>query len=277
MKTTYLYISLLTTLLLVSCKQNEAIVSNKYYELVGNDYSFKSEMGEYEHYFTRDDGFQGIEWRQSGLYTESGKGILNGYTKDNLYESDRSKHFLFNNTSMYEVQLLPYPEQNIFVKQSIGKEAHFKFIDQHAGEVVYDHTLYMPKPLSVDTSRSGIFKIPYSKIGAFNINSKIYYNADLNNENGLLVILSYRGDRLSSSLEDIQNNHQNFGQIKKFLFVPKDNGVIVFPDGFFDGLPDGAIFTLHVKRSTYLVFDLGSDTHKLNAGSSFSMSLALKR
>jgi hypothetical protein len=277
MKTTYLYISLLTTLLLVSCKQNEAIVSNKYYELVGNDYSFKSEMGEYEHYFTRDDGFQGIEWRQSGLYTESGKGILNGYTKDNLYESDRSKHFLFNNTSMYEVQLLPYPEQNIFVKQSIGKEAHFKFIDQHAGEVVYDHTLYMPKPLSVDTSRSGIFKIPYSKIGAFNINSKIYYIADLNNENGLLVILSYRGDRLSSSLEDIQNNHQNFGQIKKFLFVPKDNGVIVFPDGFFDGLPDGAIFTLHVKRSTYLVFDLGSDTHKLNAGSSFSMSLALKR
>lgn len=277
MKTTYLYISLLTTLLLVSCKQNEAIVSNKYYELVGNDYSFKSEMGEYEHYFTRDDGFQGIEWRQSGLYTESGKGILNGYTKDNLHESDRSKHFLFNNTSMYEVQLLPYPEQNIFVKQSIGKEAHFKFIDQHAGEVVYDHTLYMPKPLSVDTSRSGISKIPYSKIGAFNINSKIYYNADLNNENGLLVILSYRGDRLSSSLEDIQNNHQNFGQIKKFLFVPKDNGVIVFPDGFFDGLPDGAIFTLHVKRSTYLVFDLVSDTHKLNAGSSFSMSLALKR
>jgi hypothetical protein len=66
-------------------------------------------------------------------------------------------------------------------------------------------------------------------------------------------------------------------QIKRFLFVPKDNGVIVFPDGFFDGLPDGARFTLHIERSTYYIFNLGTDSHKLKDGSSFSMSLALKR
>lgn len=91
----------------------------------------------------------------------------------------------------------------MFVKESIGKEVYFKFIDQYIGEVVYDYILYVLKFVLVDISCLGIFKILYFKIGVFNINLKIYYNVDLNNENGLLVIFFYRGDCLSFLMEDI--------------------------------------------------------------------------
>ncbi len=278
MKNINLIILMLAILFTTSCKKTEMVADGKYFELVDNDYSFKSEMGNYEHVFVKHDGYQGLRLMQAGLFSDSRNSLISGHTKDNLNDVDlRRKKFFFNDLSAYDFHQLPYNEQYELVESYVGKEVNFKYVEDD-GEVIYDVSMYVPKPFIIDKECSEINKVEHSSIGEFKVDSKICYNADPKNESGLLVILSYHGESLSTSFEDIQSNHQNFKPISRVLHLPTDDGVMDFPDGFFDKIPDGALLTLHLARNTYYPFNIGEDTHLVKGGVSYdNISLVLKR
>lgn len=160
----------------------------------------------------------------------------------------------------------------------MGQEVLFQYNEKGQQEH-YSVPLYFPRAIVIDTVRSDITRTqPSSNIGKLKLGNQLYYTPDLNNKSGVLVYMNYRGLKYDLSHEDIQNaSQQSTPLVQRFLYVPEDNGVIAFPQGFFAGVPDGRLMHLEISRYSYKVFDLKGKSHKLSTATGLGLNLALDR
>lgn len=273
----FLIISILS-FFITSCEKNTTVEAqnNVFFELIDGNNSFASEMGGYEPGFIRTDGFQQFGSHKSSLYTPAERAKMGGYTAANLDDPEvRFDAFFINEHSVRSFLSLDNEEQSAMVQENMGKEVIYKFIDN--GEEVYSESLYLPEDIVVDLGLSNIARFEGSGIGQYKVGLPLYINQDPQNSNGVLVTLSYRGRSLNTTLNDIQNSGADNSEIRRYLYVPADSGKIEFPDGFFSGIPNDGLFYLQINRTTYKMFEIGGQTHKLSADMGYGIDLALVR
>lgn len=274
----FLIIGILS-IILAACQKSPIAVEkqhNKFFEVIDGDISFASEVGGYEPGFIRTDGFQRFGAFKNGLYTSTKSGEMGGYTRANHdYPEIRLDAFFINEHSLRSFLALEHEERSAIVEENAGKEVTYKFVEN--GKEVYSEPLYLPKDITVNLRLSNILRFEGSGIGLYKKGLPLYINRDPQNSNGILVNLFYRGLSLNTTLDDIQNSDADNGEIRRCLYVPVDSGKIEFPEGFFDGIPNDGIFSLQINRTSYKMFNIGEETHKLSADIGYSISLAMVR
>ncbi len=273
-----LFLMISITSICFSCKEQIEIkpTENVFFEVTNDDRSFASEMGFYENWFTRSDGFQKFGHHKSSLYSNIKQSKFGGYTEENQGKDRRLDEFFVNEYSLRTLRvLMSREEQTAYVDNYLGKTVRMRFVDK--GEEIYNIPMYVPREISIDTTSSRITRISSGNIGRYKLGADLYINKDPNNSNGLLLTLSYRGYNLNITMDDIQNSSEEDVHIKKHLYVPEDSGVIEFPDGFFDGLPNGAMFYLQINRQNFHILNIGENSHKLSTGTGYGVNLALER
>ena len=167
----------------------------------------------------------------------------------------RDSTSFFNEISGPELKLIRDESRlNFLDNEILGQEISLAYRPEQVNERGYEIKISFPAKLEVDLNRSGIESNPYlvSSSRYFNIENPIYTNAVPENEQGVFVILSYRGDVLNMSFEEYQDTRENFVPIRRYAFFPDDDGELNFPSSYFEGIPRGGHFYLFIYRSLYL-------------------------
>ncbi|MEM1215334.1 MAG: hypothetical protein AAGJ82_06605 [Bacteroidota bacterium] len=278
MKTLSLF-AVLTAVLLVtlSCEKTRLVSTNEnvFFDLVDGDASFRSQMGDYEAWFTNPAGYQNVTCFSNSLYYPVKSCRCGGYTQANLHSEDRLDLFFVNDLSNRTFMDYDRAEQNTFIDDNSGEEVTFKFVEQE--KEIYKETLYLPQDIEVDLAASQIVQYDQSNVGQLSFGQPLYLKADPQNTAGLLISMSYRGLSLNATLDDIQDSDAEAESILRYLYVPEDNGRVDFPEGFFNGVPDQGMFTLQINRANYKLFDLDGELNKLTTSKKRQLDLALMR
>ena len=82
--------------------------------------------------------------------------------------------------------------QDEFVENCLGTQVNFKHVSEE-GELIYEKNLHMLQKIEVDIEKSQIERMPEGKVGQFPFGAKLYYTADQNNKDGLIISYTYRG------------------------------------------------------------------------------------
>jgi len=193
---------------------------------------------------------------------------------DTTYADD----FFVDGVSATSFRDMPTAEQNTFAEIRMGQEVLFQY-NKKGQQEHYSVPLYFPRAIAIDTLRSDITRTqPSSNIGKLKLGNQLHYTPDPNNKSGVLVYMNHRGLKHDLSYEDIQNaSQESTPLVQRFLYVPKDNGIIAFPQGFFTGVPDGGLMHVEISRYSYKVFDLKGKSHKLSAATGIGLNLVLNR
>ena len=119
--------------------------------------------------------------------------------------------------------------------------------------------LYIPKPIFVNSqlkakSNSG------NPIGFKNrSNFTFEYNSDANNKNGVLILLSWSGEKEGMSFNELGHLDMN-KRIQIAIFEPEDNGYIHIPNGALTKFPENAILTVKIMRGNSKTVSLDDET-----------------
>jgi len=165
------------------------------------------------------------------------------------------------NGNIYEPEGVAAQDLSDFVKNDLlGKDVVFKH--QKDGLQTFEESIYLPKDIHISNLESS--KIPntnYYKVDRNNF--VISCNEDVNNDNGILVLISYTGEFLDMTFDDLQD--QEPIQIFRATHIYDDASTIQVPAELFEDIPNGAIVTLWVTRGNVKVIDDG-DTNFLLRG-----------
>ena len=112
----------------------------------------------------------------------------------------------------------------------------------------FSSDFYLPELMTVSSPS-------FSNLTPFGENSTLTWNADAQNQFGVGIAIRY--DPL-----DPDNKPQNFGgdSVTK-LIQTEDDGNYTLSNNDLDGIPTGAIFTLHIGRGNYARVSMPDDYH----------------
>lgn len=127
----------------------------------------------------------------------------------------------------------------------VGQEVRFRHTNNN-GELTFDERLYLPIEMEILSLKGE--KVPNSIFYRINRNDfSLKYTQDTDNNNGVLVILSYKGEFFGMQYEDFENLDQS-SAIFKGLHFQNESESIKIPPALFDGIPKGGIVTLYLGR-----------------------------
>jgi hypothetical protein len=145
------------------------------------------------------------------------------------------------------------------ISNFFGKENDFELIKD--GVSVFKGKQYVPEKIMVALSSSEIY--PRTNLTAVNRNDlSITWNADANNENGVVVYLSWGG-----SVVSVHPNDQNYSERIDRAVKLDDTGHGIIPANLFEGLPPTAYATLFIMRGNVNIV-----THKNKSFRFYSIS-----
>jgi hypothetical protein len=136
---------------------------------------------------------------------------------------------------------------------SFGDTLTYSLI-RNSSNTIYSEDIYIPNAIELSSiSSSGIIQnTTYYSINRNNFD--VQWNTDSNNDNGVLAVLTWNGDLISSSLDSLGGSNYNY-RFAKF----NDSGYSSFNTDFFDGIPQGAIVRIYFIRGNIKIVT-GSDS-----------------
>ncbi|MBC29820.1 MAG: hypothetical protein CMH48_03155 [Muricauda sp.] len=129
---------------------------------------------------------------------------------------------------------------------------------QNKGKSVKSGKIYIPLKISITNPRIETEKdlFPYCYYEDFILE----WNADPNNEEGLLVIAQYTG---KTAVPDYANE----SPVTNTDFIENDSGRAVLKNELFDGMPNTAIVNIILLRGNVQIFEEDGEIHKFYAES----------
>jgi hypothetical protein len=127
--------------------------------------------------------------------------------------------------------------------------------------------MYIPKKLNISKpvpSGENMF------IYAFYKDFKLEWNADPQNEEGLMVSVMYDGRNV------IPENNEN-RTVKNIDYIKEDNGKFILNNSIFDDIPNHALLDLMLLRGNVQIEEYDEETYKIFAESHQTISLVLIR
>jgi len=261
---------------MTNCEKNmiEAAQAGVFVEGSATPEEIIQKMGVYGPHFTYTVGFQQLGVHKNGLYQTSNSPALGGYKERSPELHTYFGNFSFNNDNLADLLSSPRSVQENYTKEHLGKTVTYKMVEN--GAEIYKHDLYVPKEIIIDLEGSKL-GLTSGTAGAIKLGSPLYINQDINNKNGLLLILWYKGERADMTMDDIQNGVDETNEFKRYLHIPEDSGIIELPAEFMDGVPDRGMFYLQISRLNFHIMELNGNTHKLQGGNSYGINLILNR
>lgn len=252
----------------LSCSSDDVDQNPDYVEIFGiSDFTqAKEELGVYVNFGIWANGVVHLESVKSRIFEPSGNFIFN-FSDDSDDFIDGGKLTFGKLTSEYDPAKGYYvikgyenanaEELGILVDGMLGKATTFNL--EREGRTVFNETLYLPPAMEVvDFSTSGQIEGSNSYLISRN-NFHFSWPSDVNNENGILVVLTWSGEMLNKTLgENITPQYEY--RIAKI----DDIGSATLPLDFFEGLPKEAMVFLYFYRGNAEYF-LGPDkfTYKI--------------
>ncbi len=234
--------------LLFSCKKESTNVS--FTQVFGiQDYEkAKKELGMYVNYGTYTDGvaklaidnvpnttqFNGEFFAKYRPEPNQARGDGGTYIVDDLKATYKPEGF-------YTADGITSTEGAVFTKY-FGKENRFSL--NRENKIIYDKTIYIPSQMKLSSfPNTGLIKLT-SFYGISRNAFDFKWNVDTNNKYGIIVVLTWGGDKRNGGLD--QGANKNF--YYKAAWMP-DIGEGNLPTSFFDNVPKDAIFTLEFIRA----------------------------
>lgn len=130
-----------------------------------------------------------------------------------------------------------------------------------------DISMYVPEELNITSPRMDTEEelLPACYFDGF----QIQWNADSNNENGVLAIVEWIGDMLLG--EDFPSTY-----IRR-ICIFEDTGTAILPTSLFEGIPDAAVCNLTLIRGNIETMSIEDESYKVLAESHEYMSFILIR
>lgn len=250
----YILYSLLV--LVASCNKNEPQTEPNYVEIFGiSDFMEAQEkLGVYVNFGLWANGVIHLESVKSRVFNPTGDFIFN-YSVGKGDYIDAGKLTLGDLVSEYDESkyvLNGYenatPEQlALVIDAQLGKEVVFKLERDNA--TVFESKLYLPPAIEVlDFTTSGQMEGSSSYLISRN-NFQFTWPVDVNNENGILVVLTWGGDKTTTALGEPRNTDYEY-RIAKI----NDTGSATLPTNFYDGIPKDAMVFMYFYRGNSDIF-----------------------
>ena len=203
-------------------------------------------------------------WSFDGLETSS-RTLVNGgdFIVNNLeinYDNDAERYKIkgFENGSLDMAFINDFIQNNV-----VGKTLNFENIVEN--RTIVETSFYVPHHLKLDGLSAN--RIPETNLVNIDRNFEVSYNFDQENENGLIVTLSYRGNFFGMTLNDLENPTPE--NIRRAIHVKNENpnGLLNLPSSFFAGIPTNAIVTIHVGRGGGSLFEHENQSYYIRSSS----------
>ncbi len=264
------YIKLLLVLVLplftLSCHKEED--DSRYSEIVNiinNDDI--NELGIYSNHFKK---FQGnVNVRATSTFSNNASNRINAW-----YLADKNAKSLSNGGDYFINEIsIKFDEKNYvptdlakkdmdqYLENFIfGKDVYFS--NKRNGQDIFQESLYIPESIKI----SGIGnKIPKTNLIRINKESFSFkYNKDSKNDNGLLVLLSFKGESYNMDLGDFGSAASE--RVFRAVHVKNsDKNEVELPRELFEGIPTDAIVTLYIGRGNGKVVKYNNEEHYVRA------------
>ena len=226
----------------------------------------RSQLGKYADLFLAADGSVSLESTRFNNTDVEDWDIFARFNPDPFSPRADGGDFFINDNKLAfnqisQTYLLPSPNENLsdkelslLLKSNFGKENDVKLIRNNS--IIFQTKNYVPNEIKA-TNLNEFVKFSGSNFleisrGGMNLS----WNKDNNNKNGIIVYLSWTGDRT-----DLPVNEQGTSGNKDVAIRFDDTGEATLPSAFFEGLPKKSSFTISLLRSNIEIIE-GSDKKK---------------
>lgn len=261
------YILYTLLVLTISCNKTEPQTESNYVEIFGiSDFIEAQErLGVYVNFGLWANGVIHLGYVKSRVFENKGKFIFNySVGEDNFIDAGKltfgdlvseyngSKHVLIGYENATQEQMAAV------IDAQLGKEVVFKLERDNA--LVFESKLYLPPAMKVlDFSTSGQMEGSRSYFISRN-NFQFTWPVDTNNKNGILVVLTWGGDKTTTALGEARNSEYEY-RIAKI----NDTGNATLPSNFYDGIPKDAMVFMYFYRGNGELFQ-AADGNSYNIG-----------
>lgn len=143
-------------------------------------------------------------------------------------------------TYLPEGGMLSNEEKVNRISHLFGRDNEFSLVKN--GSIVFQDKQYIPSKISVNI-QNGISSQGSNSVSISRHNCQISWNADNNNENGVVAYLWWNGSKTDASAFE-QPQGENVNKAVKF----NDNGQAILPEELFNDIPPNAIVTIFFMR-----------------------------
>ncbi len=183
----------------------------------------------------------------SAMNTTSQELLFQGVFVDKNKKAKNIGTVSFNNTSFSPDANNQYGNGTALDKKVYGTTVSFRIEGNTTASVTskvvpVNDSIYVPK--EVILSRLVLDNaVEKNTVG---VGKKFTYEIDVNNTNGIIVIVEYSPESYSN--ESIKASYPNYVRNGKAV---KDNGQVILDDSYFNGIPIGASVTVTIARANY--------------------------
>ena len=124
----------------------------------------------------------------------------------------------------------------------LGTTQNFRLV--RAGNTIFSKNIYIPEQIDVNINLAQHEVTGYYEIDK-NSNLDISWNADANNENGVLMIITWTGHVYGTQPQDIEYKYE-----QKAVLAETDDGHYSIPSSMFEDVPENALFQIKFVRGS---------------------------
>lgn len=245
---------------------------NTEYKPIIEDSYIPGDYGIYKDYFSSTDNLIGLSSSKTGPLEEPRIRVYSGPT---FAPPTKTEHTTSFNASANGMNFMPQAatkSDNRDFKALFGSEVVFSIqsrIQTKSGNETSetDISMYVPMKLDITNPRMSTETelLPACYFDGF----QIQWNADPDNENGVLAIVEWIGDMLLG--EDFPSTY-----IRR-ICIFEDTGTAILPTSLFEGIPDAAVCNLTLIRGNIDTLSIEDESYKILAESHEYMSFILIR
>lgn len=225
--------------ILSSCKKDESVPQD-YFGFETYEEAFAN-LGVHVHFFDVVNGgisvkatnqmSQHINWRLTTMFRNNP--LANDLGDGGIYYINDNK-FIYNSETGYTLDggdRMDSESTEAFAATMYGQNNTFRL--ERDGEDIFSIEYYIPELIEVSGIQGNVLEIDK------NSNLNLTWNADSNNEHGVVIYLSWNGLNMSDNSAS--------QQVKRGIVVD-DTGSTIINSSFFKDIPVGANFSLYVIR-----------------------------